>query len=164
MPLRRLLFATLLACFAFGADVASAVQPDEVLDDPVLEARARALSTGLRCLVCQNQSIDDSDAPLAKDLRVLVRERLQTGDSDEEIISFIVSRYGEFVLLKPRLTAHTWVLWFATPLVLLAALGAIFVLYRRRAVAAEAPKPLSAKEKKRLADLVDETGRPNQTS
>ena len=159
MHLRRLLFATLLACFSFGAETALAVQPDEVLEDPALEARARALSAGLRCLVCQNQSIDDSDAPLAKDLRVLVRERLEAGDSDEEIITFIVSRYGEFVLLKPRLTPHTWVLWFATPLVLLAALGAIAVTYRRRTNGAAAPKPLSVKEKRRLAHLTGEAGR-----
>ncbi len=164
MHLRRLLFATLLACFAFAADTASAVQPDEVLEDPALETRARALSAGLRCLVCQNQSIDDSNAPLAKDLRVLVRERLKAGDSDEEIIAFIVSRYGEFVLLKPRLNAHTWVLWFATLLVLLAALAAILVSYRRRAIGAERPKPLSAKEKKRLADLVGEAGRKTGNS
>ena len=165
MPLRRLLFATLLACFSFGAGTASAVQLDEVLEDPALEARARALSAGLRCLVCQNQSIDDSDAPLAKDLRVLVRERLEAGDSDEEIIAFVVSRYGEFVLLKPRLSPHTWVLWFATPFVLLAALGAIALSYRRRTRASEAPKPLSVKEKKRLSDLVGEAGRrPDDSS
>lgn len=159
MHLRRLLFATLFACLSFGAGTASAVQPDEVLEDAALEARARALSAGLRCLVCQNQSIDDSDAPLAKDLRVLVRERLEAGDSDEEIIAFVVSRYGEFVLLKPRLKPHTWVLWFATPLLLLAALGAIALSYRRRTRASEAPKPLSVKEKKRLSDLVGEGGR-----
>lgn len=166
MHLRRLLFATLFACLSFGAgfsffgaEPSFAVQPNEVLEDPALEARARALSVGLRCLVCQNQSIDDSDAPLAKDLRVLVRERLEAGDSDEEIIAFVVSRYGEFVLLKPRLNPHTWILWFATPLVLLAALGAIALSYRRRTRASQAPKPLSAKEKKRLSDLVEESGR-----
>jgi cytochrome c-type biogenesis protein CcmH len=135
---------------------ALAVQPDEVLDDPALEARARDLSAGLRCLVCQNQSIDDSDAPLAKDLRVLVRERLKAGDSDKEIIEFVVARYGEFVLLKPRFTPHTWLLWLATPLVLLAALAAIVLAYRRRKVAAEGPKPLSVNEKRRLQRLVGE--------
>jgi cytochrome c-type biogenesis protein CcmH len=135
---------------------AMAVQPDEVLDDPALESRARDLSAGLRCLVCQNQSIDDSDAPLAKDLRVLVRERLKAGDSDKEIIEFVVARYGEFVLLKPRFTPHTWLLWLATPLVLLAALAAIVLAYRRRKVAAEGPKPLSANEKRRLERLVGE--------
>src|SRR5438067_11859695 len=92
---------------------ASAVQPDEVLSDTVLESRARALSRELRCMVCQNQSIDDSDAPLAKDLRVLVRERLQAGDTDSQVIDFLVARYGEFVLLKQRLTARMWLLWLA---------------------------------------------------
>jgi len=135
---------------------AHAVQPGEILDDPALEARARDLSAGLRCLVCQNQSIDDSDAPLAKDLRVLVRERLKAGDSDEEILEFIVARYGEFVLLKPRFTPHTWLLWLATPFVLLAALGTIAYAYRRRALAAERPKPLTANEKRRLKRLTGE--------
>src|SRR3954470_10008409 len=92
---------------------AFAVQPDEILKDPVLESRARTLSQELRCMVCQNQSIDDSDAPLAKDLRVLVRERLTAGDSDSQVISFLVARYGEFVLLKPRLSMHTLFLWLA---------------------------------------------------
>src|SRR6188474_3255302 len=92
---------------------ALAVQPDEILKDPALEARARALSQELRCMVCQNQSIDDSDAPLTKDLRVLVRERLSAGDSDRQVIDFMVARYGEFVLLRPRLNAHTVLLWTA---------------------------------------------------
>jgi cytochrome c-type biogenesis protein CcmH len=158
MTFRRLLLALLLALVAGTNSVgtAMAVQPDEVLDDPALEARARDLSAGLRCLVCQNQSIDDSDAPLAKDLRVLVRERLKAGDSDKEIIEFVVARYGEFVLLKPRFTPHTWLLWLATPLVLLAALAAIVLAYRRRKAAAEGPKPLSANEKRRLERLVGE--------
>lgn len=133
-----------------------AVQPDEVLQDPVLEARARALSEGLRCLVCQNQSIDDSDAPLAKDLRVLVRERLKAGDSDEAILDFVVARYGEFVLLKPRFSPHTWLLWLATPFVLLVALAAIIFAHRRRKSAAEGPKPLTASEKRRLKRLISE--------
>ena len=158
MTFRRLLLALLLALVAGTSFVgnALAVQPDEVLDDPALEARARDLSSGLRCLVCQNQSIDDSDAPLAKDLRVLVRERLKAGDSDKEIIEFVVARYGEFVLLKPRFTPHTWLLWLATPLVLLAALAAIVLAYRRRKVAAESPTPLNANEKRRLERLVGE--------
>jgi cytochrome c-type biogenesis protein CcmH len=138
------------------ASPAFAVQPDEMLKDPALEARARALSEGLRCLVCQNQSIDDSDAPLAKDLRILVRERLKAGDSDQQIIDFIVARYGEFVLLKPRFEPHTWILWFATPLVLLAALAGIIYGYRRRESTAQAPKPLTAGEKRRLKHLVGE--------
>ena len=150
-------FLALLLSLAVGLSLTvsvGAVQPDEVLDDPALEARARALSAGLRCLVCQNQSIDDSDAPLAKDLRVLVRERLKAGDSDDEIIDFVVSRYGEFVLLKPRLLPQTWLLWFATPLVLLAALGVIVLGYRRRKSIAEGPKPLTENEKRRLKRLV----------
>jgi len=145
-----------LAVALSPAGPAHAVQPDEVLQDPALEARARALSLGLRCLVCQNQSIDDSDAPLARDLRVLVRERLLAGDSDEEIIDFVVSRYGEFVLLKPRLSPYTWVLWFATPLVLLAGFGVILLSYRRRTRLADGPKPLTANEKRNLKRLVDE--------
>ena len=117
-----------------GITVAHAVQPDEVLKDPALEHRARTISAGLRCLVCQNQSIDDSDAPLAKDLRLLVRERLQKGDTDQQVQDFVVQRYGEFVLLKPVFALHTLVLW-ATPLAVLAlgALGLLGALRRRRA-------------------------------
>jgi len=139
-----------------GARSAQAVQPDEVLPDPALESRARTISEGLRCLVCQNQSIDDSDAPLAKDLRILVRERLKAGDSDQEIADFIVARYGEFVLLKPRLSAHTVLLWFATPAVFAAALLLIWLAYRRRQAAAQGLVPLSANEKRRLKRLLDE--------
>lgn len=159
MMTARLLLLSLVLSLTVGLSLtvsAGAVQPDEVLDDPALEARARALSAGLRCLVCQNQSIDDSDAPLAKDLRVLVRERLKAGDSDEEIIDFVVSRYGEFVLLKPRFSPHTWLLWLATPLVLLAALGVIIFSYRRRKSATDRLKPLTANEKRRLKRLVGE--------
>jgi len=156
MTFRRLVLAALLAVFAFGAPSVHAVQPDEVLDDPALEARARALSAGLRCLVCQNQSIDDSDAPLARDLRVLVRERLKAGDSDDEIITFVVSRYGEFVLLKPRFTPHTWLLWLATPLLFLLALGGILYAYRRRAASSAAPQALTESEQAHLTRLLDE--------
>ena len=145
------LVLSLLASF-----LAHAVQPDEVLQDPVLEARARAISVGLRCLVCQNQSIDDSDAPLAKDLRLLVRERIKAGDSDQEIVDFIVARYGEFVLLKPRLLPHTLLLWFATPVVFAAALFVIWVAYRRRQTLVQDLAPLSANEKRRLKRLLDE--------
>jgi cytochrome c-type biogenesis protein CcmH len=158
MALRRSILAAFLSMVValLALSPAFAVQPDEMLKDPALEARARALSEGLRCLVCQNQSIDDSNAPLAKDLRLLVRERLKAGDSDKQIIDFIVSRYGEFVLLKPRFEPHTWLLWLATPLVLLAALAAIIYGYRRRESVAEAPKPLTASEKRRLKRLVGE--------
>jgi cytochrome c-type biogenesis protein CcmH len=132
-----------------------AVQPDEILKDPALEARARALSQELRCMVCQNQSIDDSDAPLAKDLRVLVRERLTAGDSDRQVIDFLVARYGEFVLLRPRLNAHTVLLWVAPFAAILAgAIGLIMFLRRRRVE--EAPGPtLSAEEQQRVAELLE---------
>jgi cytochrome c-type biogenesis protein CcmH len=110
----------------------------------------------LRCLVCQNQSIDDSDAPLAKDLRILVRERLKAGDSDQEIIDFVVARYGEFVLLKPRFSPHTWLLWLATPFVFVAALAAIVLGYRQRKSAADRAKPLTANEKRQLKRLMGE--------
>ena len=133
-----------------------AVEPDEVLQDQALEVRARHISEGLRCLVCQNQSIDDSAAPLAKDLRLLVRERLKAGDSDQQIKDFVVARYGEFVLLKPRLSAHTFVLWFATPLVFAAALLLVFLAYRRRMAAPQGLTPLSASEKRKLKRLLDE--------
>ncbi len=120
---------------------ARAVQIDEVLADPTLEARARVLSKELRCMVCQNQSIDDSDAPLARDLRILVRERLQAGDSDTQVLDFLVARYGEFVLLKPRFSGHTAILWLMPVIVLL--IGAMTLVvawrrYRRRSAAAPA--------------------------
>ena len=149
-----LLTLTLCMLLASGA---RAVQPDEVLQDPVLEARARAISEGLRCLVCQNQSIDDSDAPLAKDLRLLVRERLKQGDSDQQVVDFIVARYGEFVLLKPKFTPHTVLLWLATPAVFAAALLLIWLAYRRRQSAAQASPKLSVNEKRRLKRLLDQS-------
>ena len=137
---------------------ATAYQPDEVLKDPGLEARARALSAELRCLVCQNQSIDDSDAPLARDLRILVRERLAAGDTDRQVIDFVVARYGEFVLLRPRFGAHTLALWLGPLMILLiggfAALA--FVRRARSALPREAPAPLSAEEAERVARLLSE--------
>jgi cytochrome c-type biogenesis protein CcmH len=152
-----MLVLILLACVA--ATSAPAVQPDEVLPDSALEARARALSRELRCMVCQNQSIDDSDAPLARDLRMLVRERLKAGDSDADVIAFLVARYGDFVLLKPRLARHTALLWAGPPILLITGALALFIVYRRRraqAVLAPAggePRALSATEEARLADL-----------
>jgi cytochrome c-type biogenesis protein CcmH len=157
MPIRQLCLALLLSlmvCLLFAGS-AKAVQPDEVLPDPALEARARAVSEGLRCLVCQNQSIDDSDAPLAKDLRLLVRERLKQGDSDQQVVDFIVARYGEFVLLKPRFSPHTLLLWLATPVVFAAALLLIWLAYRRRLAATKAEPKLSASEERRLKRLLD---------
>jgi cytochrome c-type biogenesis protein CcmH len=109
-----------------------ALSPDEILPDPVLEQRARDISAGLRCLVCQNQSIDDSDADLAKDLRVLVRERLVAGDSDEAVRQYLVDRYGEYVLLNPRVGAHTILLWVAAPVLLLGGLLTLVLVSRRR--------------------------------
>jgi cytochrome c-type biogenesis protein CcmH len=134
---------------------AKAVEPDEVLPDPALEARARHISEGLRCLVCQNQSIDDSGAPLAKDLRLLVRERLKAGDTDQQIEDFVVARYGEFVLLKPRFEPHTVLLWFATPAVLIVALLIVVLAYRRQSASAELA-PLSKAEERRLKRLLDD--------
>jgi cytochrome c-type biogenesis protein CcmH len=155
--LRRpaLLFLTLIVLLLASLS-ARAVEPDEVLADPALEARARHISEGLRCLVCQNQSIDDSEAPLAKDLRLLVRDRLKGGDSDQEIVDYVVARYGEFVLLKPRFAAHTWVLWLATPALFLAALFTIVLAARRRGTG-EGPKQLSAAEQRRLKRLLDQS-------
>jgi len=139
-----------------AAPSAWAVQPDEILADPALEARARALSKELRCMVCQNQSIDDSDAPLARDLRILVRERLEAGDSDRQVIDFLVARYGEFVLLKPRFAWHTALLWLVTPLVLGGGALALVLIARRRtapAAAVAAETKLTPAEQARLAKL-----------
>ena len=133
---------TLLLLVALGfAMPALAVSPDEILPDPVLEQRARDISAGLRCLVCQNQSIDDSDADLARDLRVLVRERLVAGDSDEAVRQFLVDRYGEYVLLNPRVNNHTILLWIAAPGLLLIGLGTLLVLARKRRVGAPGLSP-----------------------
>src|ERR1700680_2248492 len=113
-----------------AASVAWAVQPDEILSDPALEARARTLSRELRCMVCQNQSIDDSDASLARDLRIIVRERLKAGDSDAQVLEFLTSRYGEFVLLKPSMSWHNALLWLAPLIVLVAGTGGFLMAFR----------------------------------
>jgi cytochrome c-type biogenesis protein CcmH len=139
---------------------AVAVQPDEILNDPALESRARNLSRELRCMVCQNQSIDDSDAPLAKDLRILVRERLQAGDSDRQVIDYLTDRYGDFVLLKPRLTARTALLWSLPALVLIGGAAGLLLFLRRQRAAGGQPdedsaQTLTAAEQKRLKELVD---------
>lgn len=145
--------ALVLAVWAAGA---GAVQPDEVLDDPVLESRARELSKGLRCLVCQNESIDESDASLARDLRILLRDRLTAGDSDQEAIDFIVARYGEFVLLRPTIGGANWILWGAGPLMLLLAGGLGLIYLRGRANSAAAGEaPLTPEEQARLKDILD---------
>jgi len=145
----------LLIAFCSGGP-SWAVQPDEVLSDPALEARARAISKELRCMVCQNESIDDSEAPLAHDLRVLVRERLQAGDSDQQIINFLVSRYGEFVLLRPPLSWHTVALWGTPPGLVLFGIIMIVVMERRRRAASTqtVPASLTAAEEARLAELL----------
>jgi cytochrome c-type biogenesis protein CcmH len=124
-----------------------------MLKDPALEARARVLSKELRCMVCQNQSIDDSDAPLARDLRLLVRDRLNAGDSDRQVLDFLVARYGDFVLLKPPFNWHTLLLWLGPLLVLLAGGAGIMIAVRRGAAANASPVPLSAAEQRRLYDL-----------
>ena len=142
---------------------AMAVEPDEVLSDATLEARARALSKELRCMVCQNQSIDDSEAPLARDLRILVRERLQAGDSDGQVIDFLVARYGEFVLLRPQFSWHTAVLWLGPAAMLLIGGCVMLVLARRYRVkstaAAEAQQELTAAEAARLSDVLRDAER-----
>jgi len=152
---RRTLAAALVA-FAALASAAGAVEPGEMLADPALEARARELSRELRCLVCQNQSIDDSAAPLARDLRVLVRERLAGGDSDDQVIAFVTDRYGDFVRLRPPFKPETWLLWLGTPALLLAAAGSVVLIARRRRAAAAVPAPLSAEERRRLDAVLGE--------
>ena len=156
--LRWLIFVAAL----LGAAPALAVQPDEILADPALEARARNLSRELRCMVCQNQSIDDSDAPLARDLRLLVRERLVAGDSNNQVLDFLTARYGPFVLLKPPFEWSTALLWFAPALVLVIGGGALIMMLRRRRAGEPEATPeqaqLSADETKRLAELLGKGG------
>ncbi len=157
----KALFLGLVLCLA--AVSAGAVNPDEMLDDPALEARAREISKGLRCLVCQNQSIDDSDADLARDLRVLVRERLVAGDSDGQVIDYVVSRYGDFVLMRPPFKATTYVLWLGPALIGGLGILAVMAFYRRRRAAGArrgtAPPPLTEDEKHRLETLLDDRSR-----
>jgi cytochrome c-type biogenesis protein CcmH len=162
MALPSVLRLVVLAIALASATPSFAVQPDEILPDPKLEARARGLSHQLRCMVCQNQSIDDSDAPLAHDLRVLVRERLKVGDSDSQVIDFLVARYGEFVLLKPRFEWHTVPLWLA-PIGILFVGGLALVLAVRRGrrgggAAPASAAPLSASEQARIKELTGATG------
>ncbi|HEY2754491.1 MAG TPA: cytochrome c-type biogenesis protein [Pseudolabrys sp.] len=143
-----------LALALLAPSISLAVQPDEILKDPVLEARARALSRELRCMVCQNQSIDDSEAPLARDLRILVRQRLEAGDSDKQVLVFLVARYGDFVLLKPPFNRDTLLLWGLTPLALIAGAIGLFVMARRRKAAVLEPVALSPEEQRKVATLV----------
>ena len=163
--------AQLLAClFAvsvmLGCSAAYAVQPDEIMSDPAKELRARDLSRELRCMVCQNQSIDDSEAPLARDLRLLVRERIAAGDSNAQVLDFLVARYGEFVLLKPRLEPHTLLLWLLPPLALAGGGLALWINGRRRSKSATAGDgstvKLTADEEARLQQLIAEEPLPDR--
>ena len=150
----RCAFIVLIVGF-LASGPSKAVQPDEILRDPALETRARNLSRELRCMVCQNQSIDDSEAPLARDLRLLVRERLTQGDTDQQVLDFLVSRYGNFVLLRPPLELHTMLLWGLPPAVLIAALVGLMIKARRQRQTASGTEALSQDEERRLSTLVD---------
>ena len=156
--MKKLLASLFVAAVMSGAPAAYAVQPDEIMSDPAKEARARDLSRELRCMVCQNQSIDDSDAPLARDLRLLVRERIASGDSNRQVIDFLVARYGEFVLLKPRFSPHTLLLWLLPPLALAGGGLALWLYSRRRSNAGGAADPallhLTDEEEARLECLL----------
>jgi cytochrome c-type biogenesis protein CcmH len=152
MRLLLLAFALLL-----GATVsAAAVEPSEMLDDPVLEQRARDLSAEIRCVVCQNESIDSSNAEIAHELRVLVRERLVAGDSDQEVLDYLVARYGDFVLLRPPVKPATYLLWFGPFAMLLIGVVAVFVFFRRQRAASALPAVLTPEEETRLARLLAE--------
>jgi cytochrome c-type biogenesis protein CcmH len=155
----RWLFALLALAAALMPLSAHAVRPDEMLADPALEARAREIGQELRCLVCRNQSIDDSDADLAHDLRVLVRQRLTAGDTDQQVVDYVVSRYGDFVLLKPPFKFDTYLLWLGPGLVLLAGLWGIG-RYMRRQSGMTGPPPLSPDEERRLAQILEERPEP----
>jgi cytochrome c-type biogenesis protein CcmH len=155
----KYLHALVLLFVLVASSAAWAVEPNEMLADPVLEARARAISKELRCMVCQNESIDDSQAPLAHDLRVLVRERLQAGDSDAQVMNFLVSRYGEFVLLKPPLSWHTLALWGTPPgLLLFGIVMIVVVVRRRRTMPQAAAASLSPAEESRVAEILSGEG------
>jgi cytochrome c-type biogenesis protein CcmH len=164
--LKRILAGLVVAIGIAGLSAAYAVQPDEIMADPVKESRARDLSRELRCMVCQNQSIDDSEAPLARDLRLLVRERIAAGDSDAQVIDFLVARYGEFVLLKPRLKPHTLLLWLLPPLSLAGGGFALWTYSRRRARSGAGEDPslfkLTADEEARLERLIASEPAPDK--
>lgn len=150
-------FAVLVAWIALAPLPSVAVEPGERLDDLVLEARARDISKGLRCLVCQNQSIDDSGAGLARDLRVLVRERLTAGESDEQVIAYVTARYGDYVLLEPPLKPTTYLLWFGPAVIFLAGGASVILFLRRRTrLAGSRAAPLSDDERRRIKQLLDD--------
>lgn len=166
--MKQLLAWTFVAAVLMASPAAFAVQPDEIMGDPAKEARARDLSRELRCMVCQNQSIDDSEAPLARDLRLLVRERIAAGDSDNQVMDFLVARYGEFVLLKPRVNQHTLVLWLLPPLALAGGGLALWLHNRRRQKSAGDGDPsllhLTEEEEARIDRLIAaESTRENQS-
>ena len=152
--------AVLVAALALGSGAALAVLPQERLADPALEARARALSKQLRCQVCQNQSIDDSNAPLAADLRRVVRERLVAGDVDRDVLAYLSQRYGDYVLLRPPVGPTTWALWFGPALLLGAGGFGVWVYFRRRRAGGRAPAPLAPEEEAHLARLLDPSKNP----
>ena len=159
--MKRVFLLALVLLLSAPALSWAAVQPDEMLQNPALEARARTLSQELRCMVCQNESIDDSDAPLAHDLRVLVRERLQAGDSDAQVLDFLVARYGEFVLLKPRLSWRTAILWGLPPGLLLVGFALLMVAAARRRGRVQEPAPnLTAAEQARLKKILADSPGP----
>ncbi len=163
--MKRIL-SCVFAIAVMAGSPARAVQPDEIMSDTAKEARARDLSRELRCMVCQNQSIDDSDAPLARDLRLLVRERIAAGDSDAQVIDFLVARYGEFVLLKPRLNPHTWLLWLLPPMALAGGGFALWAYSRRRGSrgAEAAPVTLTPDEEARLEALLSGKASPKKVA
>jgi len=150
--------AILLALVLLMATPAGAVEPDEILDDPVLEARARALSQEIRCLGCQNEPIDSSNADRARDLRILIRERMVDGDSDDDVKAFLVARFGDYVLLDPPFKPSTYALWFGPALVLLLGMFGVFLFFARARRASNAPVPLSSDERARLERLLDDPG------
>jgi len=152
--MKRWLFAALLLSAALGPLPAHAVRPDEMLANPALEARARDIGKELRCLVCRNQSVDDSDADLAHDLRVLIRQRLVAGDSNAQVVAYVRSRYGDYVLLKPPFEVATWLLWLGPGAILLLGLWTAG-RYMRRQAGMAGPPPLSADEERRLAQILD---------
>ena len=164
--MKRILACVFALSVMIGSSAAYAVQPDEIMSDPAKELRARHLSRELRCMVCQNQSIDDSEAPLARDLRLLVRERIAAGDSDAQVLDFLVARYGEFVLLKPRLEPRTWLLWLLSPLALAGGGLVLWVQGRRRSRSAtgqdNSTVKLTAEEEARLKELIAEPSLPDR--
>lgn len=160
--LTRFLFILTLAGFGAVAP-ALAVEPDEILADPALEQRARTLSAEIRCVVCQNESIDSSNAEIARELRLLVRERLVAGDTDQQVFDYLVARYGDFVLLRPPMKPSTYLLWFGPLAILLLGIIAVAVFFRRQRAAAEPASSLSAEETARLTELLDDAVDPSDS-